>query len=236
MLRSLAVLQCSPYHLLREFKSDLMALLIDVLPFVTARKGIAGRAKVAQAFEHYFRIDGHKEASILMRNRYESSFRNGVPVADIARFEVGGAVAILVNTAPAAFWMLFLIFSHPQLLTDIRKEVDSIVNTTGEDGDTFARSLDITSLKEKCPLFTSTFQEVLRFRAMGTSVRQVMADTVLKDQYFLKKDSMIQMPSQAIHKDPSIWGSDVDDFNPRRFMKATVPKTENGKRPVGVAF
>ena len=212
-----------------------MALLVGILPSVTAHKGLAGRAKVVKAFEHYFNTHGHDSASILMKNRYETSAKNGISVTDIARFEVGGSVAILVNTAPAVFWMLLLAYSHPGLLEDLRKEIGQMIAEQIRNGEK-VRSLDITSLKTSCPLLTSTFQEVLRFRSMGTSVRQVMQDTVLNDNWLLKKDCMIQMPSRVIHKDNSIWGSDADEFNPRRFMKDEPQKTQDGRRPNATAF
>ena len=208
-----------------------MAILVGVLPSITARKGIAGRTKVAKAFENYFRNQGHKQASSLMRNRYETSARNGIGEEDIARYEVGGSVAILVNTVPAAFWMLLLVYSHPGLLNEIRIELDSVVTTTVDNG--LVRYLDVTLLKTTCSLLTSTFQEVLRYRSMGTSVRQVMHDTVLNGQWLLKKDCMIQMPSRAIHTDSTLWGDDVDQFNPRRFMKHGGQKV---KRPNPAAF
>ena len=65
---------------------------------------------------------------------------------------------------------------------------------------------------------------------MGTSVRQVMEDTVLEDNWLLKKDCMIQMPSRVIRKDNAIWGSDGDEFNSRRFMKDEAQKTQDGRR------
>ena len=219
----------------RQFERELMTLIIGVLPSVMAPKAIAGRTKVAKALESYFRAGGHEKASTLTKVRYETSARNGVSVEDIARYEVGGAIAVLVNTAPAAFWMLLLVYSHPGLVDDIRKEVDPIVTTTESDGDSL-RTLDVVSLKSDCPLLTSTFQEVLRFRSMGTSIRQVMEDTVLNETWLLKKDCMIQMPSRVIHKDASLWGTDVDEFNPRRFLKDEVQKTPNGKRPTAAAF
>lgn len=170
-----------------------------------------------------------------MKNRYETSAKNGVSVEDIARFEVGGAVAILVNTAPAVFWMLLLAYSHPGLVDELRRDIGEMMTEKTSYGDTI-RSLDITSLKTSCPLLTSTFQEVLRYRSMGTSVRQVMEDTVLDGKWLLKKDCMIQMPSRVIHKDNSIWGSDVDEFKPRRFMKDEPQKTQRGRRPNATAF
>lgn len=195
-----------------------MSILVGILPSIIARKGLAGRAKVAKAFEKYFLDGGHEQASTLMQNRYDTSARNGIATIDIARYEIGGALALLVNTAPAAFWMLLLIYADPSLLEEIRHEV-SLVMTQSSDSSGTTRHIDITSLKSTCPLLTSTFQEVLRYRSMGTSVRQVMEDTVLDGRWLLKKDSMIQMPSRVLHCDLSLWGPTADEFNPRRFMK-----------------
>lgn len=192
-----------------------------------------GRAKVSAALEAYYRSGGHEQGSILARNRYETSLRNGISIQDIAKYEVGGAIAVLVNTTPMVFWMLLLVYSHPGLLDEIRKEVDGTrISILDENGNP-TYSLDISTLKTKCPLLASTFQEVLRYRSMGTSIRQVMQDTMLNGRWLLKKDCMIQMPSFVVHKDSSLWGSDVDDFNPRRFMK---DGTANSRKPNPAAF
>lgn len=203
-----------------------MSILVGVLPSLTARKPIAAREKVAQAFEAYYKAGGLSKASILARNRYDASAKNGVPLADIARYEVGGSIAVLVNTAPAAFWTLFLFYSHPGLITDLRREIDACTNSCTEG----TRTIDITALKEACPLLLSAYQEVLRLMSMGTSVREVMADTQL-DQYLLKKGALLQMPSRIIHQDPHLWGADADAFQPRRFLAE-----EKGKRPADVCF
>lgn len=207
-----------------------MSILVGILPSVMARKGLAGRAKVAKAFERYFLTGGHKQASMLMQKRYETSSRNKISVEDIARYEIGGALALLVNTAPAAFWMLLLVYAHPGLVEEIRKEVGSTMAQT-LDGLGITRHIDITTLKSSCPLLTSTFQEVLRFRSMGTSVRQVMEDTVLDGQWILKKDSMVQMPSRVIHSDTSLWGPDANEFNPRRFVRSSGQEKTSVKAP-----
>ncbi|KAI1347985.1 cytochrome P450 [Xylaria sp. FL0043] len=199
-----------------EFESGLMSILIGILPSLTARKPVAARNKVAKAFEKYYKEGGVKHASALAKKRYQAEVDNNVPLEDIARYEVGGSIAVLVNTAPAAFWALLLLHSHPDLLNDIRKEVDACTKTTTENG-TMVKSLDITTLKESCPLLLSSYQEVLRYRSMGTSVREVMEDTYL-DHWLLKKGAMLQMPSRVIHQDDSLWGGDVDKYNPRRFL------------------
>ncbi|KAI0116514.1 cytochrome P450 [Nemania sp. FL0031] len=212
-----------------EFESGLMSILIGILPSLTARKPVAARNKVAKAFEKYYQTGGVKHASALAKKRYQAEVDNSVPLEDIARYEVGGSIAVLVNTAPAAFWTLLLLHSHPGLLDDIRREVDACTKTTTENGNT-VKALDITTLKESCPLLLSSYQEVLRYRSMGTSVREVMEDTYL-DQWLLKKGAMLQMPSRVIHQDGSLWGDDVDEYNPRRFLSE-----QKKNRPRDVCF
>lgn len=92
-----------------------------------ARKAIAARTQVAQAFETYTVGKGVDQASTLVQRRAESSRRHGVSVGDFARYEVGNALALLVNTAPATFWVLFLIYADHDLLKEIREEVGSVV-------------------------------------------------------------------------------------------------------------
>lgn len=207
-----------------------MSILVGILPSIMARKGLAGRARVAKAFESYFLAGGHKQASILMQNRYNTSARNGISNRDIARYEIGGALALLVNIAPATFWMLLLAYADPGLLEEIRQEVELVITRTSDSlGST--NHIDISSLKSTCPLLTSTFQEVLRYRSMGTSVRQVMEDTILDGQWLLKKDSMVQMPSRVLHSDSSLWGPDTREFNPRRFMKGESRGMKSRRAP-----
>ncbi|KAI1382665.1 cytochrome P450 [Hypoxylon trugodes] len=212
-----------------EFESGLMSILVGFLPSIMARKPIAARTKVAKAFEAYYKAGGLEKASALARYRYQAEINHNVPLEDIARYEVGGSIAILVNTAPAAFWSLLLFHSHPGLLDDIRKEIDACTETSIENGLT-VKTLDITTLKENCPLLLSSYQEVLRYCSMGTSVREVMEDTYL-DSWLLKKGAMLQMPSRIIHQDATLWGPNVDEFNPRRFLPE-----EKQNRPRDVCF
>lgn len=205
-----------------------MSILVGILPSITARKPIAARNKVAKAFAAYYKAGGVQKASILARNRYEAQ-KNDIPLEDIARFEVGGSIAVLVNIAPAAFWTLLLLFSHPNLLSELRKEIDACTRTSINNGKT-VKTIDITTLKEACPILLSAYQEVLRYSSMGTSVREVMEDTYL-DQWLLKKSAMLQIPSRIIYQDSGLWGNDVSDFSPRRFLPE-----ERKNRPSDMCF
>jgi cytochrome P450 len=206
-----------------------MSILVGVLPSIFARKPIAARSKVVAAFEAYYKAGGVHKGSALAQKRYQAQVDHNIPLEDIARYEVGGSIAVLVNTSPAAFWTLLLLHSQPGLLEDIRKEIDACTATSNEDGSTI-KTIDITTLKENCPLLLSAYQEVLRYSSMGTSVREVMEDTYL-GPWLLKKGAMVQMPSRIIHQDASLWGSNVTDFNPRRFLPE-----ERKNRPNDVCF
>lgn len=140
-----------------------------------------------------------------MQNRYATSVKYDVPMQDIAAYEVGGSIAILVNTVPASFWTLLYIFSFtPETIRALREEIKTTVVTETGDGNGKVNIIDLTALKTSYPLLTSTFQEVLRCRSMETSIRQVMEDTLLDGQWLLKKDSLIQIPSLILHGDKGI--------------------------------
>ncbi|KAF7881739.1 uncharacterized protein EAF02_006427 [Botrytis sinoallii] len=196
-----------------------------------SQMGVAARRRVTKAFESYYAGSDFKDASVLAQARLEVNVKHGVPVKDIARYETVIGVAIIVNTAPALFWLIFFIFSNLKLLGEIRSEIEAIVETSCNEDGSLTRSLDITNVKTKCHLLLSTFQETLRHRSAGTSVRIVMEDTMLDNKWLLKKNSIIQMPGRVIHMDPKIWGPDVADFNPRRFLK-----DKDIKRPNPAAF
>ncbi|OTA92911.1 hypothetical protein M434DRAFT_21668 [Hypoxylon sp. CO27-5] len=212
-----------------DFGSGFMSTLIGFLPSITARKPIAARTKIADAFKAYYESGGVQKASYLAQKRYQAQIDNNVPLDDIARYEGGGSIAILVSTTPAAFWTLLLLHSHPGLLDEIWNEINACTETVTENVST-VKVLDITTLKESCPLLLSSYQEVLRHRSMGTSVREVMEDTYL-DQLLLKRGAMLQMPSRIIHQDAELWGSNVAEFNPRRFLAE-----EKQNRPRDVCF
>jgi len=71
--------------------------------------------------------------------------------------------------------MLLLVHAVPGLLEDLLAEVDLALII---DRETNKATIDITTVKNNCPLLLSTFKESLRYRGMGTAVRIVVLDTV----------------------------------------------------------
>ena len=124
--------------------------------------------------------------------------------------------------------MLFYLYSNPLVLQECREEVESVVSDIDE-GYGMRRTINISNIKQNCPVLTSAFQEVLRQRTLGAQVRQVMQDTMLDGGYLLKKDATVIMPSLVMHTDPAVWGPDVSEFNHRRFTKGN--KAQSAHKP-----
>ncbi|MCJ1370576.1 hypothetical protein MMC20_001789 [Loxospora ochrophaea] len=132
--------------------------------------------------------------------------------------------------------MLVHIYSDPKLLQDIRDELEAtaVSRVTGIP----VRNLMILTMRKNCSLLHSTFLELLRVHAIGASSRFVREDVVLDDRYLLQKGMVVQMPMAVMHSDPSTWGANVKDFQPRRFLKQPditkeLKQKSAGYRPFG---
>jgi cytochrome P450 len=203
----------------RDFETDLIWIMLQVLPTVIARKAYYGRVAVNEAFQKYYAAGLDKNASGLIKRRAAAARKYGLTEHDIADFEIAMLYAAVTNSVPSSFWFLSYIVSSPSLLTEIRAEVSEIVTRRTVNGvDTV--EMDITGFQKKCPLLCSAWEETLRLIDSSSSVRMVIKDTMFDGRYLLKAGSVVQMPSGVTHNSPDIWGEDAATFNPRRFIRS----------------
>lgn len=169
----------------------------------------------------------------MIQARHSTNTLYGLTPWNQGRLEVGVLLGVLANTIPAIFYMLIHVLSEPDLLSDVRAELQATSIELSPDGST--KVLNVMTMREKCTLLHSTFQETLRIHALGSSVRYVREDILLANQYLLKKGNVVQMPMAVMHSDPSAWGSNVHDFEPRRFLKssAATKDSKTAYRPFG---
>ena len=208
----------------RKFGPGIVILLLQIFPSILAKESLRAREKIVEAFTHYFSTGGHEQGSALIRARYQHSANYNVSIEDTARFELGGAVAILTNTIPSAFWVLWHIISNAAALEECRAELRPLCKIEGS-----RVTIDMTEVKSSCPILLSTLQEVLRVHGTGTSVRVVQQDHLLDGRYLLKKGGTLMIPGPVQHSSKAIYGESVNKFDHKRFVHT------DGKRlnPVG---
>lgn len=202
-----------------DFDHGIPGLLLGILPQWTARKAYFGREALVRAFERYIEEGGLAEGCDLIQRRVKIAEKHGFTREAIAREELSFLFAGIVNTAVTSFWIVLHVFARPSLLAEVRDELESCIG-----GDEKTKTISVQRVKDNCELLTSIYRETLRFESDTASTRAVMADTVLGDQYFLKKGSTLLVSGGAIHQLKPVWGDDVDEFNARRFIELTRSK------------
>ena len=183
----------------------------------------------------YFSRGGQDNSSNLTKARYDVYVKNGLSSDAIAHFELSSIIGLLINATPTVFWLLFYIYSVPGLLEDVRQEVANVTSTEmlSTQGDRKKHSISVVKLREDCPLLLSTYRETLRLKTNNVYTRWVQEDTFLDDKYLLKQGSIVQVPGASMHADPALWGADVKNFDPRRFIKAGASHRPGAFRTFG---
>ncbi|CAI7601953.1 unnamed protein product [Penicillium glandicola] len=206
-----------------ELERNVGLLMADIIPWFIVPKTWKARKTICAAFKNYFDLGGHEDSSELLAMRYRSFLGAGLTHEEIAYSEIPLIVGLLSNTVPAAFWVHFELFSRPELLEEIREELEQHALKIAPDG---THIIDMGCLRDNCPLLLSMYQEALRIRSTVVAIRFVTQDVVLADKYFLKSGSMLLMPAKQSGRDQKAWGTSADEFDARRFMRSTIT-TEN---------
>lgn len=65
-------------------------------------------------------------------------------------------------------------------------------------------SFDVVAVREWCPLFTSAFNEGLRYVGSSTSTLVVHEDVYVDDRYLLMEGTLVQISAMVVHSGPDI--------------------------------
>ena len=203
----------------------MILLLAGLMPSITSKQSLCAREALAKSLEQYYNRKGfeNEEASPYIRDQYRIFSESGLSDQDIAKTSAAFSIALMGNTIPATFWLVYHIFSNETILHDCRKELLAVLQKSLNGG----TSLDPMSVEQSCPIFSSTLKETLRTHSMGTSVTQVVEDQVIDNHYLLKKGALVLIPAVVQHSDKSAWGENVNDFDYLRFVRASSNKKKS---------
>lgn len=190
-----------------------MTFILKLFPRVFAKDSFKAREYMVKVWEKYFDAGSHQQGSELVKARVKINDDFYIPLMETARIEVAGSQAILTNTLPGTFWVVYHIFSDPVVLESIRNELHKGVRE--DDDGTY--TIDLIYIKSSCPILLSTFKETMRIYSTSTATRIAMEDYRLNNQYLFRKGSTIMMPSAVQHTNPLVWGDTVGEFNHERF-------------------
>ncbi|KAK6582513.1 hypothetical protein PZA11_004921 [Diplocarpon coronariae] len=163
-----------------------------------------------------------------IKGRERCARKWGMTTTEIAKADISILFAAVTNTVPNVYFMICYLFSDVHLLAALRSEVEGIVRREGE-----KVVLSIGAVRERCPLLTGCFQETLRLVKTGASVRVVLEDTMLAEQYLLKKGGVVEIPTGLLQSDSTTWGPDAKEFDPYRWIEAkSMHREDREKRKV----
>ena len=192
---------------------------MGVFPSLTAAKPARARRRLVEAFkefsEHSSTANGETSEFIRQLDNVACRFNRDADYR--ARYFFAVFCAFVINTVPVIFWTIGHILENGVLLARIRVELAEVVQSAGIGESKF--SVDVATLRERCPLLVSTSNEVLRFVGASTSTMIVHEDVYIDDRYLLTKGALVQISATAVHSDPDVWGPNAANFDPERFLK-----------------
>ncbi|KAJ8122586.1 hypothetical protein ONZ43_g1254 [Nemania bipapillata] len=197
---------------------DLSWQAIYQYPRFLTKRMRSERDQNQRAFKKYFEVpQSQRTGDAWFTKTMENELRAiGVGTEDIAKLLVTLHWAINTNTRKTAFWMLTYILRNPSYIEPLRKETEKAF-----DGENL---VDLDYLHDNCPLLEAVWFETLRLASNAASVRRVAEDTVIG-----------VIPYRLLHFDESVYGNNVLEFKPERFMGPANEKLTRGDswRPFG---
>lgn len=114
------------------------------------------------------------------------------------------------TTAALLTWTMLLLSQYQDWQTKAREEV---FNHFGKD-----KSPDFESINH-LKIVAMIINETLRFYPPVTSLSRMIHQSTKLDKLPLLKGKEFSLPTILVHRDPDLWGSDANEFNPGRFAQ-----------------
>ena len=209
---------------LRHLKIMLQNLrtLSSPVELVIDRKLLESRRFVRQELERSASNTEYPADSLLGRLRLACD-NHGAAAEDWTDFQLLLLAGALPNIVGVLTWTVHHLLADHDWKTGLREEINAFV-------DEQAGEIDLAEIPTRCPKLSATWNEVLRYHSGFSIARYVQEDTTIANRWLLKKGTNLIAPVRPHHVDKHVWGDDVDEFRPQRFLKTDGSLDEKERR------
>jgi cytochrome P450 len=125
------------------------------------------------------------------------------------------------TTSGALSFALYYLSRNPRARSEAQAETDAILGTDSDAEPTYEQVAKFRHTRR-------AFDEALRLWPTAPAfARSPNADTVIGDRYPMRPQDWAIILIPFIHRDPSVWGGDAEEFRPDRFL----PESSRGRAP-----
>ncbi|MBV9582546.1 MAG: cytochrome P450 [Chloroflexi bacterium] len=133
------------------------------------------------------------------------------------------------TTSGLLSFSLYELLHNPEVLSRAYAEVDQVLGTDPNVTPTYAQVHQLRYISQ-------VLHETLRLypTAPAFTVHPLEAEAVIGGKYLLTAERGATIITGALHRDPSVWGADADEFNPDHFSpEAAQQRPANAYKPFG---
>ena len=129
------------------------------------------------------------------------------------------------TTSGLLSFALYFLLKNPEALEKARAEVDAVLGS----------NLPSVQHLPKLSYIDQILKETLRIWPTAPAIGlRPLQDTVIGSRYELKTDDTVMVLLPMLHRDPAVWGDDVEAFKPERFAPEAFDKLpDNAWKPFG---
>lgn len=250
------------WQALWRFDAGFLPLAVDLPSLVPIGKAIGARRARSALFrcldEFERALETHRDGGNpgpqwadldnvgpVIQGRLDEVYRkHGLSIPQRSALDLSLVWAMNANASPFVFWVLWRVYSDPELLAQVRDEIAPFVvleapvigfgAAVGIDTPSRIERLDLDGLMNKCPRLKASYVESLRLDFSSWSFKAVREDTVLGardgEKVLLRAGTYAHGAYELHHTDPSAY-EDPLTWRHERHIKWEV--NEKGeKRPV----
>ncbi|KAF2971334.1 hypothetical protein GQX73_g2192 [Xylaria multiplex] len=183
------------------------------------------RRKIMEALKQFIKLPDSE------RSEQAWSIKNIIAAQEIVGIDLHARASVILmifwaansNEYNISFWVLSYLLYDDDLFRSVKSETEAAWHS-GE--------LDIKYLCANSPTLEAVFHEALRLNGGAMVSRVVLEETTIGGKVLTPGDSIL-IPSRQLHTNECVWGPDVRQFNPKRFLKNKSLARHSSFRPFG---